>query len=136
MIKNSIPNWSVESEGQHFTYSELVKITNNFASTIGSGGFGKVYHGTLKDGIQVAVKLLNSSSSSKEFQNEVKLLMRAHHRNLVSLIGNCYEGDTMALVFEYVSNGTLEQHISAAAENVLTWKERLQIAVDAARGKQ
>ncbi|KAK9923510.1 hypothetical protein M0R45_031926 [Rubus argutus] len=137
MIKNSIPNWSVESmesDGQHFTYSELVKITNNFSSIIGSGGFGKVYHGTLKDGIQVAVKLLNSSSDSKEFQNEVKLLMRAHHRNLVSLIGNCYEGDTMALVFEYVSNGTLQQHISAAAENVLTWKERLQIAVDAARG--
>ena len=70
-MKNSIPKWSLESEGQHFKYSELVKITNNFATIIGSGGFGKVYHGTLKDGIQVAVKLLTSSSGSKEFQNEI-----------------------------------------------------------------
>ncbi|KAK9939371.1 hypothetical protein M0R45_016068 [Rubus argutus] len=57
--------WGFERKRQH----ELVKITNNFATIIGSGGFGKVYHGTLKDGIQVAVKLLTSSSSgSKEFK--------------------------------------------------------------------
>ncbi|XP_062008525.1 probable LRR receptor-like serine/threonine-protein kinase At1g05700 [Rosa rugosa] len=135
-IQNSIQSWSLESEDRRFTYSELVKITNNFASIIGRGGFGRVYHGTLKNDIQVAVKLLTSSSrqGSKEFQNEVKLLMTAHHRNLVSLIGYCDEGDTMALVFEYVANGNLQQHLSDLTLDVLTWKERLQIAVDAARG--
>ncbi|XP_021829655.1 probable LRR receptor-like serine/threonine-protein kinase At1g05700, partial [Prunus avium] len=136
MMKNFNKNEFLESQGQRFTYSEIVKITNNFASIIGRGGFGKVYLGTLKNEIQVAVKLLGSSrQGSKEFQNEVVLLMSAHHRNLVSLIGYCGEGDTMALVYDYMANGNLEQHISSdVGKNVLTWKERLQIAVDAARG--
>ncbi|PRQ45813.1 putative transferase, protein kinase RLK-Pelle-LRR-I-1 family [Rosa chinensis] len=60
--------------------------------------------------------------------------MTAHHRNLVSLIGYCDEGDTMALVLEYVANGNLQQHLSDLTLDFLTWKERLQIAVDAARG--
>ncbi|PQM35563.1 hypothetical protein Pyn_13524 [Prunus yedoensis var. nudiflora] len=129
-------NEFLESQGQRFTYSEIVKITNNFASIIRRGGFGKVYLGTLKNETQVAVKLLGSSrQGSNEFRNEVILLMSAHHRNLVSLIGYCDEGDTMALVYDYVANGNLEQHISSDfGKNVLTWKERLQIAVDAARG--
>ncbi|XP_021834818.1 probable LRR receptor-like serine/threonine-protein kinase At1g05700 [Prunus avium] len=137
MMKNFKPNWLVECEGQHFAYSEIVKITNDFASIIGRGGFGTVYLGTLTNETQVAVKLLNSSSrqGSKEFKNEVELLMRARHRNLVSLVGYCNEGETMALVYEYVANGNLEQHLSAdVTQDVLTWKERLQIAVDTTRG--
>ncbi|CAB4272459.1 unnamed protein product [Prunus armeniaca] len=136
MMKNFNKNEFLESQGQRFTYSEIVKITNNFASIIGRGGFGKVYLGTLKNETQVAVKLLGSSrQGSNEFRNEVILLMSAHHRNLVSLIGYCDEGDTMALVYDYVANGNLEQHISSdVGKNVLTWKERLQIAIDAARG--
>ncbi|KAJ7963102.1 putative Protein kinase [Quillaja saponaria] len=121
---------------QSFKYSEIVKITNNFSSLIGEGGFGKVYHGTLKDDFQVAVKLLSSSSrqGSKEFQNEVKSLLRAHHKNLLSLIGYCIEGHNMALVYEYMENGNLEQHLSFDCNNVLTWIRRLQVAIDAARG--
>ncbi|VVA24297.1 PREDICTED: probable LRR receptor [Prunus dulcis] len=136
MKKNFYKNEFLESQGQRFTYSEIVKITNNFASIIGRGGFGKVYLGALKNKTQVAVKLLGSSrQGSNEFRNEVILLMSAHHRNLVSLIGYCDEGDTMALVYDYVANGNLEQHISSdVGKNVLTWKERLQISVDAARG--
>ncbi|KAL6285561.1 hypothetical protein ACE6H2_009951 [Prunus campanulata] len=136
MMKNFKPNWLVECEGQHFAYSEIVKITNDFASIIGRGGFGTVYLGTLRNETQVAVKLLNSSSrqGSKEFKNEVELLMRARHRNLVSLVGYCNEGETMALVYEYVANGNLQQHLSAdVTQDVLTWKERLEIAVDTAR---
>ncbi|KAL6128110.1 hypothetical protein ACLB2K_071466 [Fragaria x ananassa] len=136
--QQEIQNSSLELEdGRRFMYSELVKITNNFASPIGAGGFGKVYHGILENDIQVAVKLLISASGSSEFQNEVKLLMRAHHRNVVSFTGYCYDGKTMALVFEYVANGNLQQHLTASdvdTGNILTWKERLHIAVDAAHG--
>ncbi|XP_004307630.1 PREDICTED: probable LRR receptor-like serine/threonine-protein kinase At4g29180 [Fragaria vesca subsp. vesca] len=136
--QQEIQNSSLELEdGRRFMYSELVKITNNFASPIGAGGFGKVYHGILENDIQVAVKLLVSASGSSEFQNEVKLLMRAHHRNVVSFTGYCYDGKTMALVFEYVANGNLHQHLTASdvdTGSILTWKERLQIAVDAAQG--
>ncbi|XP_021820191.1 putative leucine-rich repeat receptor-like serine/threonine-protein kinase At2g19230 [Prunus avium] len=123
-------------QGRKFTKSEINKITSN-STLIGRGGFGEVYHGTLKNDTQVAVKILNLSSKqgSEEFQNEVKLLMRVHHRNLVSFIGYCDEGDIMALVYEYVGNGNLQQQISAAGTDIgLTWKQRLQIAVDAARG--
>ncbi|KAL6123577.1 hypothetical protein ACLB2K_076098 [Fragaria x ananassa] len=136
--QQEIQNSSLELEdGRRFMYSELVKITNNFASPIGAGGFGKVYHGILENDIQVAVKLLISASGSSEFQNDVKLLMRAHRRNVVSFTGYCYDGKTMALVFEYVANGNLQQHLTASdvdTGNILTWKERLQIAVDAAQG--
>lgn len=75
MMKHFKPNRLVKCEGQHFAYSEIVKITNDFASAIGKGGFGKVYLGTLTNETQVAVKLLNSSSrqGSKEFKNEVAI---------------------------------------------------------------
>ncbi|CAB4296957.1 unnamed protein product [Prunus armeniaca] len=129
----------IEPRGRKFTKSEIDKITRN-STLIGRGGFGEVYHGTLENDTQVAVKILDLSSSqgSEEFQNEldVKLLMRVHHRNLVSLIGYCDEGDTMALIYEYIANGNLQQHISAAdiPYKGLTWKQRLQVGVDAARG--
>ncbi|XP_020413183.1 probable LRR receptor-like serine/threonine-protein kinase At1g05700 [Prunus persica] len=126
-----------QTPGRKFTKSEIDKITSN-STLIGRGGFGEVYHGTLEDGTQVAVKILNLSSSqgSEEFQNEVQLLMRVHHRNLVSLVGYCDESGTMALVYEYVVNGNLQQHLSAAdiPYEGLTWMQRLQVAVDAARG--
>ncbi|PQM35089.1 hypothetical protein Pyn_17288 [Prunus yedoensis var. nudiflora] len=116
-MTNFKPNRLLECKGR-FAYSEIVKITNDFASIIGRGGFGKVYLGTLTNETQVAVKLLNSSSrqGSKEFKNEVELLMRARHRNLVSLVGYCNEWETMALVYEYVANGNLQQHLSAGLE--------------------
>ncbi|KAJ7963109.1 protein kinase family protein [Quillaja saponaria] len=127
---------SLKFKGQSFKYSEIVKITDNFSSLVGEGGFGKVYQGTLKDDFQVAVKLLSSSSrqGSQEFQNEVKSMLRVHHKNLLSLIGYCNEGDNMALLYEYMENGTLEQHLSFDCNNVLTWIRRLKVAIDAARG--
>ncbi|PQM38838.1 hypothetical protein Pyn_32498 [Prunus yedoensis var. nudiflora] len=66
MMKNFKPNRLVECEGQHFAYSEIVKITNDFASIIGRGGFGTVYLGTLTNETQVAVKLLNSWSGKAQ----------------------------------------------------------------------
>ncbi|XP_050285815.1 receptor-like protein kinase At3g21340 isoform X2 [Quercus robur] len=91
-----------------------MSITNNFETIIGGGGFGKVYLGKLKDEARVAVKLLSPSSKQgyKEFQVEVQLLMIVHHRNLVSLVGYCDEDDQKALLYEYMENGDLHQHLS------------------------
>ncbi|KAJ9130023.1 hypothetical protein P3X46_035049 [Hevea brasiliensis] len=125
-----------KSKNQTFSYSEIVSITDNFKTTIGGGGFGKVYFGTLKDGTQVAIKLLSQSSKQgyKEFLAEVQLLVIVHHRNLVSLIGYCNDSHNMALVYEYMVNGNLREHLSETSGSVLTLKERFQIAVDAAYG--
>ncbi|KAJ8755868.1 hypothetical protein K2173_024413 [Erythroxylum novogranatense] len=126
----------VESKNHSFTYSEIMSITNNFRDVIGEGGFGKVYLGNLSDGTQVAVKVLSESSNQgyKEFLAEVELLLVVHHRNLVPLIGYCNEEEIMALVYEYMENGNLQQHLSETRAEAMSWEERLQVAVDAAHG--
>ncbi|KAL0010257.1 hypothetical protein SO802_005365 [Lithocarpus litseifolius] len=127
---------NIKSKNQQYSYTEVVSITNNFRTIIGGGGFGKVYLGKLKDETQVAVKLLSASSNQgyKEFRAEAQLLMIVHHKNLVSLVGYCDEGVKKALIYEYMANGNLLQHLSVTNTNVLTWNERIHIAVDAAHG--
>ncbi|GLU22324.1 hypothetical protein SLE2022_384110 [Rubroshorea leprosula] len=127
---------STKSKNRTFTYFEIANITSNFTTVIGEGGFGKVYLGTLNDGSHVAVKVLSSSSKQgyKEFQAEAQLLMIVHHKNLVSLVGYCDKDDNKALVYEYMANGNLRQHLSNGNANILSWIERLQIAIDAAQG--
>ncbi|KAL0010247.1 hypothetical protein SO802_005355 [Lithocarpus litseifolius] len=123
-------------KNRQYNYSEVVRITDNFKTIIGEGGFGKVYLGILKDETQVAVKLLSASSKQgyKEFRAEAQLLMIVHHKNLVSLVGYCDEGENKALIYEYMTNGNLQQYLSVTNTNVLNWNKRLQIAVDAAHG--
>ncbi|KAI3754219.1 hypothetical protein L1987_53998 [Smallanthus sonchifolius] len=106
---------TIESNNKQFTYAEVANMTNNFQTAIGKGGFGTVYLGTLKDGKQVAVKLLSASSSQgyNEFQNEAELLMRVHHRNLASFVGYSHDNNRMALVYEYMANGNLKSYIAA-----------------------
>ncbi|XP_011012941.1 PREDICTED: probable LRR receptor-like serine/threonine-protein kinase At1g05700 [Populus euphratica] len=135
-LSSSVGLSSLKSKNQQFTYTEIVSITNNFQTIIGEGGFGKVYLGNLQDGRQVAVKLLSQSSRQgyKEFLAEVKLLIIVHHRNLVSLVGYCNEQENMALVYEYMANGNLKDQLLENSTNMLNWRERLQIAVDAAQG--
>ncbi|XP_041001952.1 putative leucine-rich repeat receptor-like serine/threonine-protein kinase At2g19230 [Juglans microcarpa x Juglans regia] len=127
---------SIKSKNRQYSYSEVVKITNNFKNIIGKGGFGNVYLGKLKDEIQVAVKLLSPSSNQgyKEFRAEAQLLMVVHHRNLVTLVGYCDDGENKALIYEYMANGNLQHHLSVTNPNVLTWNERLCVAVDTAHG--
>ncbi|PON34728.1 Mitogen-activated protein kinase kinase kinase [Parasponia andersonii] len=134
---SNLQNDSFESRRRQFTYSEVVKMTNNFEKILGKGGFGTVYHGFVDDDTQVAVKMLSHSSGQgyQQFQAEVKLLMRVHHRNLTSLVGYCNEGTNMALIYEYMANGDLDSHLSSVSnENVLSWEERIQIAIDSAQG--
>ncbi|KAK8608407.1 hypothetical protein V6N13_023831 [Hibiscus sabdariffa] len=126
----------LKSKNRPFTYSEIARITANFHTRIGEGGFGKVFLGHLNDDTPVAVKLLSSSSKQgyKEFQAEAQSLMIVHHKNLVSLIGYCKENDHMALVYEFMVNGNLRQHLTGTNKTVLNWKQRLQIGVDVAQG--
>ncbi|XXG57267.1 hypothetical protein AAC387_Pa03g4471 [Persea americana] len=118
-----------------FPDGKIVSITDNFERIIGKGGFGVVYHGYAKDGTQVAVKMLSQSSSqgSKEFQTEVELLMRVHHRNLASFIGYCDEDGNKAIIYEYMAKGNLHDYLTGNA-NALSWGIRLRIALDAAQG--
>ncbi|XP_027334329.1 putative leucine-rich repeat receptor-like protein kinase At2g19210 isoform X2 [Abrus precatorius] len=136
MRSDSQKGRSLKYKHRAFSYSEILNITENFKTIIGEGGFGKVYFGTLQDNTEVAVKLLSPSSMQgyKEFRSEAQLLMIVHHRNLVSLIGYCDEGDIKALIYEYMANGNVQQHLSVDNPNVLKWNERLIVAVDAAQG--
>ncbi|OIT38550.1 putative leucine-rich repeat receptor-like serinethreonine-protein kinase [Nicotiana attenuata] len=82
---------------------------------------------------EVAVKML-AETGYKEFQLEAELLGRVHHRKLISLIGYCYEGAYMALVYEYMANGAVKEHLNGHSPKSLSWIERLQVALDAAEG--
>ncbi|XXG57249.1 hypothetical protein AAC387_Pa03g4456 [Persea americana] len=131
---------SLPYEKRQFTYVEVLSITNNFQRSIGKGGFGTVYHGQMTNGTQVAVKMLPlrsikfSSKCSKEFQNEVHLLMRVQHRNVVPFLGYCHEDGNMALIYEYMAQGQLGSHLSDSNSNPLSWDRRLRIALDVAQG--
>ncbi|KAL5148991.1 putative LRR receptor-like serine/threonine-protein kinase [Glycine soja] len=127
------------SEVAHcFSFSEIENSTNNFEKKIGSGGFGVVYYGKLKDGKEIAVKVLTSNSyqGKREFSNEVTLLSRIHHRNLVQLLGYCREEGNSMLIYEFMHNGTLKEHLYGPLTHgrSINWMKRLEIAEDSAKG--
>uniref|UniRef100_A0A453EHP0 non-specific serine/threonine protein kinase n=1 Tax=Aegilops tauschii subsp. strangulata TaxID=200361 RepID=A0A453EHP0_AEGTS len=102
-----------------FTYEELAVATNEFsdANLLGQGGFGFVHKGVLPDGTEVAVKQLRDGSGQgeREFQAEVEIISRVHHKHLVTLVGYCISEDKRLLVYEFVPNNTLEFHIHGMA---------------------
>ncbi|XP_062081648.1 probable LRR receptor-like serine/threonine-protein kinase At1g06840 isoform X2 [Humulus lupulus] len=121
-----------------FTYGEMVLATNNFESSaqVGQGGYGKVYKGILADGTLVAIKRAQEGSlqGEKEFLTEIQLLSRLHHRNLVSLLGFCDEEDEQMLIYEFMPNGTLRDHLSVKSKEPLSFSMRLRIALGSAKG--
>ncbi|KAL5230992.1 hypothetical protein ABZP36_029768 [Zizania latifolia] len=125
-------------QNRQFTYKELEVITKNFQLLLGRGGFGLVYDGFLKDGTHVAVKLKSESSNQgfDEFLTEAQTLTKIHHKNLVSLIGYCKDQKYLALVYEHMSEGTLEDKLRGKDSNAgsLTWRQRLRIALESAQG--
>ncbi|XP_031483259.1 senescence-induced receptor-like serine/threonine-protein kinase [Nymphaea colorata] len=135
-INNSARPVGSSNGYQPFTHVEVTKVTNNFSRKIGEGGYGPVFHGHLRNGQNVAVKILSSKSKqgSKEFQTEVILLSRVHHKNLVSLIGYCDEAENMILIYEYISRGNLQDILSGRSQLNLDWNQRLKVAFGAAQG--
>ncbi|KAI5336908.1 hypothetical protein L3X38_016177 [Prunus dulcis] len=132
-VSEAQPTIQLESTKRQLTCSEILQITNNFERVLGRGGFGTVYHGYVGD-TQVAVKMLSPSSVQgfQQFHSEVNLLTRVHHRNLTSLVGYCEDETKIGLVYEYMANGNLQECLSD--RNILSWEDRLRIAVDAAQG--
>ncbi|XVF17598.1 hypothetical protein REPUB_Repub10bG0137200 [Reevesia pubescens] len=127
-------------------YYEILQSTKNFDSNslIGEGGFGKVYEGMFRDG-KVAVKRSEPGHGQGllEFQTEIVVLSQIHHRHLVPLIGYCDERSEMILVYEFMEKGTLGDHLYYSAANLeksysakseLSWKQRLEICIGAAKG--
>ncbi|XP_059662656.1 chitin elicitor receptor kinase 1-like [Cornus florida] len=116
-----------------FSYEELAKATDDFslANKIGQGGFGAVYYAELR-GEKAAIKKMDMQAS-KEFLAELKVLTHVHHLNLVRLIGYCVEG-SLFLVYEFIENGNLGQHLRGSGREPMLWPTRVQIALDSARG--
>ncbi|KAJ1427972.1 Serine/threonine-protein kinase, active site [Sesbania bispinosa] len=127
-------NWGA---AKVFSYKEIKLATRNFKEVIGRGSFGSVYLGKLPDGKSVAIKVRfdKSQLGADSFINEVNLLSKIRHQNLVSLEGFCHESKHQILVYEYLPGGPLADHLygTISQKTSLSWVRRLKIAVDAAK---
>ncbi|KAI5319790.1 hypothetical protein L3X38_039498 [Prunus dulcis] len=126
---------------RRFQSEELVKATKNFSKDclLGCGAFGSVYQGTFDDLQTLAIKRTHADSfqSAEEFRNEVRLLSKVKHRNLVGLVGFCEEpsgAGGKVLIYEYVPNGSLLDYFMGRKWRSLTWRQRVKIAIGAAKG--
>ncbi|KAK4256317.1 hypothetical protein QN277_009198 [Acacia crassicarpa] len=122
-----------------FDLSVITKATDNFSTInkLGEGGFGPVYKGTLEDGQELAVKRLSAKSGQgmEELKNEIVLIAKLQHRNLVKLLGCCIVGDEKLLIYEYMSNKSLDYFIfDVTRSNLLDWPKRWHIIHGIARG--
>lgn len=133
----------VEAGSMVISIQVLREVTDNFSQNniLGRGGFGVVYKGELHDGTMIAVKRMESgvvsSKGLNEFQAEIAVLTKVRHRHLVALLGYCVDGNEKLLVYEYMPQGPLSQHLFDWARSGLSpldWKQRLIIALDVARG--
>ncbi|XP_030485640.2 serine/threonine-protein kinase-like protein CCR4 [Cannabis sativa] len=151
---------SLGNNGNHleeFSLGVLLEVTDNFSEErkIGSGSYGSVYYGKLDDGREVAIKRAEASTSSSfvgatatkrqedrdnAFVRELEFLSRLNHKNLVRLIGFYEDNKERVLVYEYMTNGSLHDHLHKPHESspspLISWSERIRVALDAARGIQ
>ncbi|CAH8363641.1 unnamed protein product [Eruca vesicaria subsp. sativa] len=122
-------------ESRRFEMEELAQATKSFTnkSLIGTGKFGEVYKGLLQDGVLVSIKK-RTTLPTQEFVNEVRYLSSIKHRNLVTLLGYCQESNMQFLVYEYVPNGNVSNHLYGAGGSRLEFRNRLAISIGAAKG--
>ncbi|KAG2584307.1 LRR receptor kinase SERK2-like isoform X3 [Panicum virgatum] len=134
--------WDIEGSNPEFTFyefSQVLEATNNFSveNKLGQGGFGPVYKGRFPDGLDIAVKRLASHSGQglTEFKNEVQLIAKLQHRNLVRLLGCCSQGEEKMLIYEYLLNKSLDFFIfDETRRTLLNWDRRLVIIEGIAQG--
>ncbi|GLT32064.1 hypothetical protein SLA2020_067580 [Shorea laevis] len=128
-------------EMHYFSLAEIQAATNNFsgANKLGEGGFGPVYKGIMQNGREVAVKRLSMTSNQgvQEFENEVKLIIKLQHKNLVRLLGYCLEKNEKLLIYEYMANTSLDAFLFDATKcKLLEWETRANIINGTAKGMQ
>ncbi|RDX91026.1 Proline-rich receptor-like protein kinase PERK4, partial [Mucuna pruriens] len=130
------PSLALGLKGGTFSYEELAAATGGFSDVnlLGQGGFGYVHKGVLPNGKEVAVKSLKAGSGQgeREFQAEIEIISRVHHRHLVSLVGYSISGGQRMLVYEFISNKTLEHHLYGRV--TMDWPTRMRIAIGSAKG--
>ncbi|KAK7291606.1 hypothetical protein RIF29_06883 [Crotalaria pallida] len=136
--EDEIEDWELDFWPHRFSYEELSVATGDFCKErlLGSGGFGRVYKGTLENKMQVAVKCVNHDSKQglKEFMAEIESMGRLQHKNLVQMRGWCRKGTQLMLVYDYMPNGSLNKWVFDQPEKVLGWEQRRRILVDVAEG--
>ncbi|KAH9675737.1 Receptor-like serine-threonine protein kinase [Citrus sinensis] len=132
-------NQGIDMRSFLFNLDVLIAATDNFSTEnmLGRGGFGTVYKGRLQDGREIAVKKLatNSMQGKEEFENEVRVLLKMQHRNLVQLFGCCVQERERILVYEYLPNKSLDKFLFDKSKSaILDWPKRLNIIMGVARG--
>ncbi|KAI7755980.1 hypothetical protein M8C21_021599, partial [Ambrosia artemisiifolia] len=139
LYKNEETHRNINNDLHYFTFKSILFATNNFSHTnkLGEGGFGAVYKGKLVDGQEIAVKRLSQGSGQgiNEFMNETKLIAKLQHVNLVRLLGCCIEKQEKILVYEYMSNNSLDFFLFDSRKKLLLgWKDRFAIINGIAQG--
>ncbi|XAR65592.1 Non-specific serine/threonine protein kinase [Bertholletia excelsa] len=138
--EDSVSNDITDEQSLHYDLSTVQVATNNFSdeNKIGEGGFGPVYKGKLPNGQEIAVKRLSQGSGQGvvELKNEVMLVAKLQHRNLVRLLGFCLEGEEKILIYEFVPNKSLDDFLFADPQKreQLDWSRRYKIIEGIARG--
>ncbi|PRQ28640.1 putative protein kinase RLK-Pelle-DLSV family [Rosa chinensis] len=139
MVENKVGQTSRHPDLQLFHLSTIIAATNDFslANKLGEGGFGSVYKGQLSNQQKIAVKRLSKSSIQgvEEFKNEVTLIAKLQHRNLVKLLGCCIEEEEKLLIYEYLPNKSLDFFLfDQSQRSALDWRNRFGIITGVARG--
>uniref|UniRef100_M8ATL1 Putative serine/threonine-protein kinase-like protein CCR3 n=1 Tax=Aegilops tauschii TaxID=37682 RepID=M8ATL1_AEGTA len=144
-------SFNFKEHTEEYTFAQLATATNGFVAEakIGAGSFGTVYRGKLPDGREVAIKRGEASGpmarkfqeKERAFRSELAFLSRLHHKRLLGLVGYCEENDERLLVYEYMKNGALYDHLhpkgagaDAALPVVSSWKVRIKILLAPSRG--